>query len=210
MPDYRRVGGGPRVFLYLLLLLALIAGGIVWFDYLDLINARNLINPVLEFVGLRPDTPETTEGVDGAALLDDARLAKRREALDQQMAEIQAAREDLAEERDDLDRREQEIDAREEELTERENSFNQRVRQFENKRAAIEQNVRDLTSMEPDAAVGILEGYDDQLLIDTLRVTEALAQEAGEVSLVSVWLARLPADRVADIQRKMTVKPREE
>lgn len=210
MPDYRRVGAAPRIFLYLLLLLALVAGGIVWFDYLDLINARNIINPVLEFVGLRPDTPAPGEGAAGAVLLDDARLAKRQEALDQQTAEIQAAREGLEERRAELDRREQEIEAREEELTERENSFNQRVAQFENKRAAIEQNVRDLTSMAPNAAVEILQGYDDQLLIDTLRVTEELAQQAGEVSLVSVWLARLPADRVADIQRKMTVKPREE
>ncbi len=71
----------------------------------------------------------------------------------------------------------------------------------------LEQNSRDLTSMRPDDAVNILAGYDDQLLIDTLRVTEELAQSAGEISLVSVWLARLPADRAAEIQRKMTLRP---
>jgi flagellar protein FlbB len=63
--------------------------------------------------------------------------------------------------------------------------------------------------MRPDDAVAILVGYDDQLLIDTLRVTEELAQAAGEVSLVSVWLSRLPSDRAADIQRKMTLTPAE-
>jgi flagellar protein FlbB len=61
--------------------------------------------------------------------------------------------------------------------------------------------------MRPDDAVEILAGYDDQLLIDTLRVTEELAQQAGEVSLVSVWLSRLPAERASDIQRKMTLRP---
>jgi flagellar protein FlbB len=209
MPDYRRVGAAPRILLYGFLLVALIAGGIVWFDYLDLINARNIINPALEFVGLRPDTPASDGGPD-AVLLDDARLAKREESLQLQQQEVQEAREALEERSAELDQREQEIESREQELEERENSFNQRVAQFENKRAAIEQNVRDLTAMAPNAAVEILQGYDDQLLIDTLRVTEELAQEAGEVSLVSVWLARLPADRVATIQRKMTVKPQEE
>ncbi|MFP4211650.1 MAG: flagellar protein FlbB, partial [Alkalispirochaeta sp.] len=77
----------------------------------------------------------------------------------------------------------------------------------ENRRAVLEQNSRDLTSMRPEDAVEILLGYDDQLLIDTLRVTEELAQEAGEISLVSVWLSRFPADRAADLQRKMTLKP---
>lgn len=209
MPDYRRVGAGPRLLLYGLLLLALVAGGMVWFDYLDLINARNLINPVLELVGIRPDTPDAG-APEGAVLLDDARLAKREESIQMQRAELEAAQEELEARTAELDRREEEIQAREEELTERENSFNQRVAQFDDKRAAIEQNVRDLTSMAPNAAVEILQDYDDQLLIDTLRVTEELAQEAGEVSLVSVWLARLPADRVAAIQRKMTVKPQEE
>ena len=209
MPDYRRVGAAPRILLYGFLLLALVAGGMVWFDYLDLINARNLINPVLELVGLRPDTPAADGGPD-TVLVDDARLAKREESLRLQQQEIQEAREALDSRAAELDQREEEIRSREEELEERENSFNQRVAQFENKRAAIEQNVRDLTAMAPNAAVEILQGYDDQLLIDTLRVTEELAQEAGEVSLVSVWLARLPADRVATIQRKMTVKPQEE
>lgn len=208
MPDYRRVGAAPRILLYGLLLLALVAGGIVWFDFLDLINARNLINPVLEVAGLRPETAEAApeEGL----VLDEARLSKREESIQLQLEQIAAERQELEELREELDRREQEIGAREEELAERENSLNQRVTQFENKRAAIEQNVSDLTSMAPDEAVEILEGYDDQLLIDTLRVTEELAQQAGEVSLVSVWLARLPADRVAAIQRKMTVKPQED
>jgi flagellar protein FlbB len=208
MPDYRRIGAAPRILLYGLLLLALVGGGIVWFDFLDLINARNMINPVLELAGLRPETAEA--GPDQGLVLDEARLSKREESIRLQLEQIAAERRELEERQAELDRREQEIQAREEELAERENSFNQRVTQFENKRAAIEQNVRDLTSMAPDEAVEILQGYDDQLLIDTLRVTEQLAQQAGEASLVSVWLARLPADRVAAIQRKMTVKPQEE
>ena len=69
------------------------------------------------------------------------------------------------------------------------------------------QNSRYLTSMRPAEAVRILEGYDDQLMIDTLRVTEEIARESGEVSLVSVWLSNLPPERAADIQRKMTLRP---
>ena len=54
------------------------------------------------------------------------------------------------------------------------------------------------------AAVGLV-------LTAALVVTVGLAsaQEAGEVSLVSVWLSRMPPERAAEIQRKMTIKPDE-
>ena len=53
----------------------------------------------------------------------------------------------------------------------------------------------------------ILEGYDDQLLIDLLRITDELAADEGRLSLVPFWLAQLPPERAADIQRKMVIKP---
>ena len=207
MPDYRRVGPGPRIFSLTLLVVLLLAGGTVWFNYLGIIDATRLLSPVLRLVGI--EAAEEVPEPEDAALLSRARLEKRETAVAQLADELDQRGEELSTLEQELESRRQELDAREEELAEQENSLNQRVQQFENRRAMLVQNVQTLTSMRPDDAVDILEGYDDQLLIDTLRVTEELAQEAGELSLVSVWLAELPPERAATLQRKMTIKPQE-
>jgi flagellar protein FlbB len=190
-----------------LLVVLLLAGGTVWFDYLGIIDATRLLSPVLRLVGI--EAAEEVPEPEDAALLSRARLEKRETAVAQLADELDQRGEELSALEQELESRRQELDAREEELAEQEISLNQRVQQFENRRAMLVQNVQTLTSMRPDDAVDILAGYDDQLLIDTLRVTEELAQEAGELSLVPVWLAELPADRAATIQRKMTIKPQE-
>lgn len=207
MPDYRRFGPGPRIFALTLLVVLLLAGGTVWFDYLGIIDASRLLSPVLRLVGV--EAAEEVPEPEDAALLSRARLEKRETAVARLADELDQRRDELEALGQELETRRQELDAREEELAEQENSLNQRVQQFENRRAVLVQNVQTLTSMRPEDAVDILEGYDDQLLIDTLRVTEELAQEAGELSLVSVWLAQLPPERAATLQRKMTIKPQE-
>ncbi|MFP4430584.1 MAG: periplasmic-type flagellar collar protein FlbB [Spirochaetota bacterium] len=196
----------PRILLFGLLLLGLVTGGLLWFDYLGLVDAVSVIRPAASAVGLSEGgPPDPTD----PGLLDTAREQKAEDALALREEELDRQEEELEARASELEVLEQELRDREAELAEREVSFNQRVEQYENRRAVLEQNARDLTNMPPNTAVDILVGYEDQLLIDTLRVTEELAQAAGEVSLVPVWLAGMPADRVATIQRKMTVKPEE-
>ena len=201
-----RVRAFPRILLFGTLLLLLLAGGLLWFDFLGLVDATAIVSPAASAVGL-------TEGVEtdptDPELLDIARDEKLEDALLIREEELNLREEEIEARTLELEVLEQEIRDRESEIAEREVSFNQRVQQYENRRTVLEQNARDLTNMPPDSAVDILVGYEDQLLIDTLRVTEELAQNAGEISLVPVWLARMPADRVATIQRKMTVKPEE-
>jgi flagellar protein FlbB len=61
--------------------------------------------------------------------------------------------------------------------------------------------------MPPASAVGILVSMDDQDVIDLLRMTESIAQAEGATSMVSVWLSQLPAQRAAELQRKMVGRP---
>lgn len=205
MSNYSRVGAGPRIFVLVLLLAVLVGGGLLWFDYLGLVDVRSRLSPVLQLVGI--EAPERLPETESRLVLDQARLEKRESALEQREVELEQRAEELEALRQDLEARRQELAAQEEQLEDRENSFNQRVEQFENRRAVLEQNAQALTNMRPQDAVEILQGYDDQLLIDTLRVTEELAQEADQQSIVPVWLSQLPADRAAEIQRKMTLKP---
>ncbi|HPE37184.1 MAG TPA: flagellar protein FlbB, partial [Spirochaetales bacterium] len=40
-----------------------------------------------------------------------------------------------------------------------------------------------------------------------LRAVEELAAKSGESSVVAYWLSLMPAERAADLQRKMNAKP---
>lgn len=202
---YSRLGAIPQIILLFVLVLILSVGGLIWFDYLGLVDARETLAPVTGRFGGADDPG--IEAADDIMLMDRLRLEKLQEAVDLREAELSEEEERLQAARAELEEVQQQLDQRAANLDEREVSLNEQRERYDNRRAVLEQNSRDLTSMRPANAVEILAGYDDQLLIDTLRVTEELAQEAGEVSLVSVWLSQLPADRASEIQRQMTLTP---
>jgi flagellar protein FlbB len=206
---YSGVGGGPRIFVLLLLLLVLFAGGAIWFDVLGIIDVQQtfapLVRPVMRLFGAEPraDIPD----VDEPFLLEGARLEKEREALVELRRSLDEREQTFLQTEAEVQQRLAAIEEREQALAEREESFNQRVNRYENRRANIVDNVQSLNNMPLEDAVGILQGYDDALLIETLRVADELAEEAGTFSLVSTWLSRLPPERAAEIQRKMVNRP---
>ena len=199
-----QVGALPQIIALTLLVLVLLAGGALWFNYLGLIDVTETFSPVLRLVGIDARSDEVR--VEEELLLDQERLEKLEEALVLQEEELMQREQDLVARDNEISRRQDEIEARERDIQDRENSFNERVSRYDNRREVLQQNSRDLQNMRPEEAVQILVGFDDQLLIDTLRVTEELAQEAGDFSMVPVWLARLPAERASEIQRKMTIR----
>ena len=204
MARYSKVGAAPRIVVLTLLVLVLLVGGTLWFNYLGLIDARGLVAPVAGLFGI--GRPTEVDPADDAILLDSARLAKREQALVLMSEDIARRERELEDATTDLARLRDEIEARESELRDREISFNQRLREDENRRARVEQISRNLTGMPPDNAVAILQDFDDQLLIETLQVTEERAEAAGEFSLVPFWLSQFPPQRAAEIQRKMTIR----
>ena len=73
--------GKTVVLLFLLIILVL--GGLLWFDFLGVIRVKNLFAPVYKLFGLSPQTSATsTSSKPLSADLDLDRLAKQREALD--------------------------------------------------------------------------------------------------------------------------------
>lgn len=206
MARYNRVNVAPRIFLLFVLVAVLLLGGTIWFDILGLIDARPLIGPVLNLLNL---SPEETVAVDysDVELLDSMELAKRELAIDMHLETLENSREQLSQEMESYQERLSQLEEREKIQSDRENSFNEKLNRYDDRRAGLVQNARDLTSMRPQDAVDILNEYDDQLLIDTLRMVQELADEAGTFSLVSTYLSLLPEERAAAIQRKMTQKP---
>lgn len=196
-----------RIIVLLVLILVLAGGGLIWFDYLNVIDAKTVLSPLYRFIGREGPTAGVA-GPDEFANLDAERLAVRLEA--EALREL------------DMDRREADIAAREAEVE-------QMAQQLEEDRIAVEEmektindarlsaenidrNVEGislwLTSMQPERAVAIIMAMADQNAISVLRKTEELAQRDGTASLVPYWFQLMAATpegtaKAAELQRKM-------
>lgn len=195
-----------RIVVMLIMIAALALGGIFWFDYLGVVDAKSIFAPALRLAGVKTRTGQALPA-DSPTLLDDERFSKQIAAVEAMRQELDQREKAAAERQAAVEAMAQEIADRSKALDERENSFKQLTERYENRRANVEQNARYLTGMPPADAVKILAASDDQTVIDVLRAVEELAAKSGEASVVSYWLSLLPPDRSAAIQRKMNVKP---
>ena len=195
-----------RVIVLLLLVAVLAAGGILWFDYLNIIDAKAVLSPLSRYIGLQGRSQPKTMP-DEYLNLDAERLAVRLEALDLLKMEVNTREKDLDSRDGEIAQKAQELEERQKELDDRENSLKANAADAENRDRNIEQNARNLNGMPPERAVGIMSAMDDQDVIDVLRKSEELAQAAGSTSLVPYWLSLMDPKRAAELQRKMAGKP---
>jgi len=198
-----------RAIVLLLLIAILSVGGIVWFDYLNLIDAKTVLAPFYKYVPFIPGggrtQPKTAEGE--ILNLDAERLAIRLEALELKNMEIDTQKKDLDSRYGEIVQMAQELEERQNALDERENSLNATKKEAENKDRNVEQNARYLTGMPPQNAVGIIAKLDDQDAIDVLRKTEEIARAEGTTSVVAYWFSLMDPVRAAELQRKMAARP---
>jgi flagellar protein FlbB len=61
--------------------------------------------------------------------------------------------------------------------------------------------------MQPQNAVNIIAGYEDQDAIDVIRKTEEIAQAEGTASIVAFWFSLMDPAKAAELQRKMASRP---
>jgi flagellar protein FlbB len=201
-----------RIVLLLAMILALVIGGIVWFDYIGLVDAKSVLAPAYRLLGVKVRSPvpggaNGSVGANAPMLLEEERYAKRIESISARAEELDAREGSLSKRDSEISQKAQELDDRGKALDDQEKSFNDKVKQYDNRKANIDQNAQYLVGMPPVKAVDILKAMDDQTVIDILRAVEERARAAGVSSLVSVWLAGMPADRSATLQRKMSAKP---
>lgn len=206
MASFGRPRVAGRAVVLLLLIIVLGAGGLVWFDYLGLLDLKDSLGPVYRALGVQTRRPSTIPA-DSPALLEEERTAKRMEAFQIRADELDKRESDIAKADADVEQKAQTLDERNKALDDREKSFNEKVKQYENRKVNIDQNARYLVGMPPRNAVAILLGMDDQMIIDTMRSVEEQAAAAGQTSIVPFWLSLMPPDRSATIQRKMASKP---
>jgi flagellar protein FlbB len=201
MAEFGEVRPGSRIFILFLLLIVLTLGGLIWFDYLGIIDAKSLLAPVYQALGVQKRS--AVAGADDPNLLDKERLAKEADALTLRQQDLDTREAQLAQKEKQLNQLGQDLNDKEAALAAREKALNDRTKAFENRRVNLEQNARYLTSMPPTNARDILLKMDDQDVIDIFRIVDAEAQASGQDSLVPYWLSIMPADRAATLQRKM-------
>ena len=203
----RSRGVGKSIAL-LFLILAIILGGLLWFDYLGIIKAKSFFAPVYKLFGLQPQTSvSATSSKPLQANLEDDRLAKRLEALEIRSQELDKRESDIARSENANEAIARELENRQKSQEEREKTFNNEVKKYDDRSTNIEQISTYLQNMPPKTAVEQLLGMDDQDIIDIFRKTDAQALASNTASMTSVWLMNMPSERAAVIQRKMASKP---
>ena len=192
----------------LILIIILILGGLLWFDYLGLIQAKKIFAPVYKLFGLQTQTTlSSTFSKPLIADLDDDRFQKRLESLELKQQELDKREKDIEKSEQTNESIARELAERQKSQEEREKTFNNELKKYDDRNVNIEQISTYLTSMPPQTAVEQLLGMDDQDVIDIFRKTDEIALQNGTASLTSVWLMNMPAERAAVIQRKMAEKP---
>jgi flagellar protein FlbB len=202
--EFSEVRPGVRIFILFLLLIVLTLGGIIWFDYLGLVDAKSIISPAYRLLGF--DKRSSVASADDPNLLDRERLSKEQDALALRQQDLDTRSVALEQKEKQLNQLGQDLNDRDAALSAREKAFNDQVKAFDNRRVNIAQNATYLTNMPPANAVAIMAKMGDQDIIDIFRTVEQQAQKAGIDSVVPLWLSMLSADKAADLQRKMAGK----
>ncbi len=191
-----------------MLIIIMALGGLLWFDYLGVMHVRTVFAPLYKVLGKNPQTSVTaTSSAPIVADLDQDRIDKQLEAIEIHRQELERREEDIASKEKLNEQIANELASREKSQEDREKTFNQTVKQYDDKNVNIEQIATNLNGMTPQASVNILLAMDDQTVIDVLRKVEELAARNGTSSMGSYWLSLMPAERAAEIQRKMLSKP---
>jgi flagellar protein FlbB len=201
-----------RVVVLVLLILILLAGAAVWFDYLGVIDIKTPLAAIyrIPFVaritGVQPRSQEPLPP-DAFLDLDAERLAVRLEALDLRSREMDNQETAITSRRAELEQMAAELEERQKMLDERELSLEARQNEAESYDRNIDQLARYLNGMPPGDAVGILNQTEDQKAIDIIRKVEEIALADGTTSIVSYWFSLMDPVRAAELQRKMAARP---
>jgi flagellar protein FlbB len=196
-----------RIIVLIVLILVLAGGGLIWFDYLGVVDAKTVLAPLYRFIGREAPTAGPI-GPDEFANLDAERLAVRLEAEALRELDMDRREADIATREAEVEQMAQQLEEDRKAVEEMEKTINDVRLSAEN----IDRNVEGislwLTSMQPERAVAILMAMADQNAISVLRKTEEIAQRDGTSSLVPYWFQLMAATpegttKAAELQRKM-------
>ena len=195
-----------RIVVLILLIIGLSIGGIVWFDYLNLVDVKTVFSPVYRLFG-RDGRTQPKIPADENINIDAERLYIRLTALDTQKMELDTRQRDLDLHYGELMQMAQELEEWKRALEEQKESLRVQEEDAENKDSNVERSARNFIGMLPERAVAIMAAMDDQEVIDILRKTEEIAKANNTMSIVPYWLSLMEPKRAGDLVRKMSGRP---
>ena len=198
-----------KFFVMLLLVAVMAIGGIIWFDYLGVIDAKDTppISWIYGWFFKENARSQPATLPDEVINLDSERLSVLYEAHELKKMEIEIEKQEIDYRYNEILQIVEELEERQKALDDRENSLIGQAADAENKDRNVVQNALYLTGMPPNQAVEIISKMEDQDIIDVFRKTEELARAQDKMSLVSVWLSRMDPARASELQLKMTLRP---
>ncbi len=202
LKNKKRTEIDKRLINLVLINIFLIASGVLWLDYLGLINFKQDVFPVLTKVpGLNFLLPDR---IDDPLLLAREEYKKEQVVKDMEWEKLKAEADKLEDIKSKLEERENAIKEQMEKIKEKEKEIDKKYEDKENYISKINQQAIYFVSMRPEDAVKRLSNMDDLLVIDVLKAIEKKAQDEGKQSIVPYFLSLMDPKRASSIQRKMT------
>ena len=198
--------------LLIILIIILSLFGILWFDFLGVIQAKSFFATMYKLMGRAPQTARSVSGLDDLELFDkdDDILKKRAQALKLEKEALSKRESDVAEKEQANILVAQELEDERLAFEEEKKTFNNRVKKYDDKYIRIEQLVSQFNGMAPAKAVDILVemcSTDKQYVVDVLRAADDIAERDGTASNVSYWLSLMPKNISGELARLLVVKP---
>ena len=191
-----------KIFFLFLLVIAIILGGMYWFDQLGLINYERVIGPLSQYLPRFMQRGEDAD--DDPLLLEREVFNKKEEVLLARQEAMEGQQKELEQKELELKETEAKLMEETKRLEEEKKVLSERLREYDNYRENIERQAVYFVSMPPQAAVERLAELDDLLVIDILRQIDRSAEEEGRQSVVPYYLSIMDPKRASVIQRKMT------
>ncbi|MDD5065763.1 MAG: hypothetical protein PHF84_01825 [bacterium] len=186
-----------------LLNIFLIVSGVIWLDFLGLINIRGRIFPYLSRIpGLNYIMPNRTEDPFLLAQEEYKKQELSRKLEGDKLNELDSR---LKGKELKLRDKETALLRMEDQLKQKEKALDKKYQDKETYKQKINQQAKYFVSMKPDEAVKRLQNMNDLLVIDILKEIEQQAVSQGKQSIVPYFFSLMDPAKSAVIQRKMTV-----
>ncbi len=199
MPEYSSIPISLRIFVLLLIVVLLTILGLFILNSLGIVDSSSLLAPIYGLFNMKT---ETQIDVSDPMLLAKQRLAKDYEAVDLLQQEVQKLQTEVDSKNQEVTQKMDDLAEREKQLSEREKLLNQQTKEGDDRMRRLEQMSRQFLGMPPKDAVNVMLAMNVQEVIDVMKITEAMARQAGEDSIVPYWLSIMPPDKAAEIQEK--------
>lgn len=187
-----------RILFLLILIVVVVLGSLVLFQYFKIIDLKNFMRAPSDL------PPVHWQEMD---LLETDRLENRLAALDQKAEALEVKSRQLSEQEARLAEEQKQVQNSRKALNDEKKRLSEAQKLYDKKKETITQTSVELTQMDENAAVKILESRDNQDIIWIMKVTDELAAEAGSFSLVPVWLELMDPARASEIQRERDLIP---